>query len=298
MDWPQLRARLTAGTNPATKPPKLSIPPLPQTAVEFCRAADRPDVTVSELAGIIERDPALVIELLRLINSSASGVSSKVSSARAALALLGSRRAKMFVMTSSVNFATQRINSPLAKLGDFSFAANQRAAFARRLGERLSMDAELCYAGALLSDFALPAITSEYSERYRALREAITEEVSSLAEVEQRRNGWDHGLVAARLMESWQFPDDLVCLSLCHHRLDVIENSRVLGSCELLPVALAALLPDPLDSRATRMRRLEETLQTRFSVSVPEIQEQVRADLTSLSIPPHSRLSWRSAEAA
>lgn len=292
MNWTALRERLL-GENPNdVRPPKLAIPALPEVALEFCRATDRPDATIVELAGILERDGGLVVDLLRNVNSSSTGVRTKVNSARTAIGLLGPRRTKMFVLTSGMQTTASKVKSPFATPARFSFAAMQRAVFARRLAERLSLDGDLAFAGALLQDFAVPALTAERPDRYAILLENLTDAVPSIATLEQARFGWDHAMAGARLMLSWQFPDDLVCLVLTQHWVDPILNSPTFSGCELVAVALSTLLPDPFHIHPSRTALLEHHLSTRFGIDVAPFREWVNEDVLNAGVAVDPSLAW------
>lgn len=292
MNWTNLRERLLGAKENNVQPPKLAIPSLPTVVMEFCRAAERPDISANELAQILDRDAGLVVELLRNINSATLGVRNKVNSSRAALSLLGIRRAKMFVLTSSVQSVSQKSKSPLADGRRFSFAAMQRAVFARRLADRLGHDAELAFAAALLQDFVVPALTVERPDRYRLLLTALTGDVASLADLERGRFGWDHSLAGARLMLSWGFPDDLVCLVLTQHWLTGILANPTFRDSELVEITLSSLLPDPLDARPSRQELLAQHLADLFGIDVPAFQEWIAEDLQYSGVAHDPTLAW------
>lgn len=292
MNWAALRERLLVDAKTARVPP-LALPPLPMVATQFCRLADHPATTVGKLATILDRDTALVIELLRHVNSSATGTRHRVNTSRMAISLLGIRRARMFVLTSSVQAAAQQCASPLASPNCFSFAAMQRAFVASRLAERFHLNAPLAFAGALLQDFCLPALTKDSPDRYRRFLAAPAQD-KTLAQFEYARCGWDHALAGARLMMSWHFSDDLICLVRAHHWLSQILASPSLEKSELLPVALAALLPGPVDPDSGSRDRLEQLLAERFAINVPEFQQCVAQDLMHSGLAHEASVAWTS----
>lgn len=294
MNWTTLRERLLGENIKDIRPPKLSIPPLPAVAMEFCRAAENPNLSIGDLASILDRDGALVVDLLRTINSSSTGVRNKVSSTKTALGLLGPRRAKMFVLTSSVQTASQKVKSKFATATAFSYVAMQRAIFARRLADRLGFDSDLCFSAALLQDYTIPALTVEKEARYKSLLSVLTEDVPAITILEQARFGWDHALAGARLMLSWNFPDELVCLQHAHHWLDPVLASATFSNSEMVVVALSALLPDPLDSRSHRIELLEHLLTTRYGIEIGPFQESMLQDLANAGIPTEPSFSWTS----
>lgn len=298
MNWTLLRERLLKEvTN--VRPPTLPLPPLPKVAAEFVRAADSPDPNVAQLSAIIDRDASMLVELLRYVNSSTFAVRQRVSSSRNAISLLGIKRTKMFVLTASVQAVSQGCKSPLASQADFSFAAMQRAILARRLAERFNMDGDLAFAAGLLQDFTIPALTCESPDRYKALtQQARTDGSASLADLERARNGWDHALAGARLMLSWKFPDDLICMTMAHHWLEGVLATSELRQTELLPVALSALLPGPLDGNVSRVTQLESILADTLKFDVGSLRDWVQQDLLNSGVTANPELCWKSAPAS
>ena len=67
------------------------ISPIKANAIRLLKEMNQDDFELKNIAGIIERDPALSISLLRFINSPAVGLKSKVDSINSAVAILGQR---------------------------------------------------------------------------------------------------------------------------------------------------------------------------------------------------------------
>ncbi|BDY12310.1 HDOD domain-containing protein [Hydrogenimonas cancrithermarum] len=79
-----------------------SLPPLPQTVVEIEKAYLDPNVSSKKIATIVEKDPMVVADLLKLLNSAFYGLRKEITSVEQAVSLLGMRSVKDLVINLSV----------------------------------------------------------------------------------------------------------------------------------------------------------------------------------------------------
>jgi serine/threonine-protein kinase len=293
INWTEMRRKLMGEVDAGVAPPKLNLPPISAVVAEFGKAADDPKLTHADLAAILDRDPALVVELLKIVNSAASGVRNRISTSKMAIALLGARRSKLLVLTSGAKKATGGAKSPFGTPNQFAFAAMQRAVFARHVARHLKVDEDLAFAGALLQDFPVPSLTAERPDQYRALLEQMTVDAPSVAVFEKKRFGWDHALAGARLIQAWGFPDELICLVLAHHWLDAIRANPLFNRSELMAVAISALLPDPIDARPSRSNQAAELLLSDLRLETSTLPQRIADELESSGVTPEPELRWQ-----
>src|ERR1041384_1888923 len=76
---------------------------LPAVAIEVLELTDQPRVDCRQLQRCIERDPALVSKVLRVVNSSLFGLGTPVSTLNQAVALLGIKPLKLLVLGFSLS---------------------------------------------------------------------------------------------------------------------------------------------------------------------------------------------------
>ncbi len=65
------------------------IPPAKHVYFKLLQEVNKPDLDMNRIESLIEKDPSLMVKLLRFINSAAFGLRNKVSAIRQALVLLG-----------------------------------------------------------------------------------------------------------------------------------------------------------------------------------------------------------------
>ncbi|MDL2218412.1 HDOD domain-containing protein [Christensenellaceae bacterium OttesenSCG-928-M15] len=111
------------------------ISPLKINALQLLKQVNEIDSDLTQIARIIERDPAISISLLRFINSPAVRVSRKIESIPSAVAILGQKEMKRWVTVAvSVSLAEDR-PSEITKL------SLVRAKFAENLATAYEMGA-------------------------------------------------------------------------------------------------------------------------------------------------------------
>src|SRR5579864_4557878 len=79
-----------------------NLPSLPSVAVQVLELAQQSNADITQIAGIISKDPALSGKLLRTVNSSFYGRSQNVSTISHALVILGLQSVKTLVLGFSL----------------------------------------------------------------------------------------------------------------------------------------------------------------------------------------------------
>jgi len=246
IDWSGIYEETLGDFTLAALPPTLKLPALPHAVTLYMQKSKEPDVSSKELAGIVETDTGLTVELLKYVNSTFVGLRHKAKSVQQALSLLGQRQSRSYVVTMGMQAAIQSRKSKLIHQTSFWNASLQKALFAREVAELLKTNADVAYAGALLQDYLLPVITNDLLDDYLRFVETRADQPDCLCDYEQSTFGWDHALAGACLTHRWNLPDDLACCILFHHQGLRILAHPELGRSPVAAVALSALLPDQL----------------------------------------------------
>ncbi|HBN78283.1 MAG TPA: hypothetical protein DD473_21215 [Planctomycetaceae bacterium] len=270
MNWADFRKELLT-SEPQIAPPDLQVIVLPDVIFRVVRAAQREDASANEVGKIIDTDSSLTCDLLKYVNSSAMMLRHKAATASRATMLLGVKRTKLFVLSLASNRMMRNVKSPLILMKRFAVSSLERALFSKMVAGHLGMDEDLAFSAGLMQDLVLPALTADFASKYSDLLELSEESQTDLAKLEQQELGWDHASAAARMMDSWGFPEDLVCCVFLHHQLDRILQDKLLYNTELLPVAMSGLLNDLFKQTPNGMQKLEQVWNDVLpAVSLPE----------------------------
>lgn len=242
VDWAKIVGDAMQNRPQLELPRRLKLPVLPQSVVEFTSIAENPDAGPQQLAAPIESDAALTSELLRQVNSVATGLRSRVASISQAINLFGPRRTKTLVLTCALQTATAGMKSRLINATQIQKENRIRAIFARETAQSMGVDIEIAYTSGLLQDFLLPLLTEAFPAEYTRLFQQERE----LVEKEREQFGWDHAQIAAGLMHDWGFPDELVTCVLLHHNIERLTLDSTLQDSTVSAAIAAASLPESL----------------------------------------------------
>ena len=297
MNWSALLDEQLGPDAAGLLPPAVKLPALPHAATEFVRRSKEPDADAAELGALIGTDAALTAALLKRVNSSAAGLRGTVGSTAKAVALLGSAGVRLFVLTEAVKLAADAAPGRLIEPRLFWTMNLERALFAREIAALLGADPDVSFAGALLQDFLLPALTDAAFDAYvsflaahDAARPAGGAVPPGLPEWETATFGLTHAAAAACAMRSWGFPDELAAAALLHHRGLKVLADPALRSTPAAAVAVSALLPDVLHQSPGGLTRLL-TLQSRWPpFDLAGIAQRVKAALGETAPPAENHL--------
>jgi serine/threonine-protein kinase len=264
-------------------PARVKLPILPLAVTKFSQRSADPNATPKELGQIIETDSGLTCELLRYVNSSARGMSRKVTSAQQAIGLLGVRDCKLYLLTKAVDRALRGRESKLVNLRSFAASNLERALFARHIAKLLRTDTETAFAGAMLQDFMLPALTNDLFSTYLPFSKEQEESQIDLHRFEKKAQNWDHAEAAAQVMYAWGFPDELVCCALLHHCGLKLLADKTLDRTSAAAVAISPLILDALRQVFSGMDQLVALDSKWPSFDLLAVAEQVDREFQELS---------------
>lgn len=184
---------------------------LPAVVVRINQAIDDPASNATTIGRIVNEDPALTAQLLKLVNSPFYGFRSRIDTVFRAIAIIGHRELRHLVLTAHAlqtfnDVPNDLISMPVFWRRSLSIGVLTRilAAYAREKDiERLFISGLLHDIGSLLIYQQLPHQASEILIRSRA--EAIW-----LRDLEEQEFGFDHAEVGGALLKAWDLPEALV----------------------------------------------------------------------------------------
>ena len=244
--WESTRANAMASLQDIDLPDDLQIPSLPTALTEFLEASNHEDYDVKCLGQIVEHDPGMTVDLLKCVNTAASGAITPVRTPTEALVRLGVPRARNYLMAAGMRSATMASQSRLMNHRNFWNESLRRALFGQHAARNFGLDIDLAFIGGLLQDFVLPVVTNRYDELYVKFLSADGPKGACLSQWERDTFGWDHASAGAFVAQKWNLPDDLLCAILLHHQMDIPLQAPDSLVFNLFPVTLAALLPDQM----------------------------------------------------
>jgi HD-like signal output (HDOD) protein len=197
------------------------LPSVPNTYFELTRAAANADTGTADLAAIVQRDPAMSVKVLQLVNSAYFGIAQRVSSIQQAIAYLGLELLKGLALTANA-FSAMETHT----VEGFSLEAVQSHSIrTARLVKHFLSDprrAEEAFTTALVHDVGKIVIAlglpAEFAEVAREARAGTRPP----HQVEQELLGVTHAEVGAYLLGMWGLPSAVVKCVAFHHNPDAI----------------------------------------------------------------------------
>lgn len=201
-----------------------TFPLLPDVHLKLLNRLEDPEVPMDELTGLVERDPALTANVLRIANSAAYASRDGISRIDIAITRMGFLELRHTVMASAVmQRLSERAAVDVTALFDES---HQLGLLSRILSERAQApDRDAAHTAGLLSNIgriALHVFSPEYESRVREAARAEPHE--SRAQIEERLLGICASELGYHLAEHWRLPVPLANAIRYHDRLDHLDD--------------------------------------------------------------------------
>lgn len=295
------------------------LPTPPGVVLQLLELTRREDVSASEIADTLARDPALAAKILRFANSPMAGVSREVTSLQRAVALMGVRGVKMTALSFAVLGTGD--GNPCRGFDQQQFGVQSVgcAVAARVLAAETKMAApQEAFLAGLLSQLGRSVLAIALPEEYADVLAEAREIPRDLPPLERRALGDDYAAIGAQLLGSWGIPETLCEAIREFRRLDEMEEASPLAKVLCAgEIAAGVICPEtkgaPPDSEAfveaaksllgiqhDRCAPLiseiaGETESTRAMLEMPkgtmrspeDIQNEVRERIAELSLAMH-----------
>ncbi len=199
-----------------------TVPALPSAGIQFMEATRNPEAKVDDLVRILEYDPSLTSNLLRLVNSPLFAGNRPIHSVREALIRLGFSKVLQLALTAAFAPLGRR---PVAGY-DLPPGAILRNAIASALAVReLAKAAEVdegdyIFTAALLHDIGKIVMGAFAAADVGAVAAAAAERNLPFDEAEREVLGIDHAEAGAELLKAWGLPGPIVAAVRWHHDPD------------------------------------------------------------------------------
>ena len=190
----------------------------PETYIKFKKAIDNPESSFKDFSNIIHNDPALTARLLKIVNSSFYGYSSKIETIEHAMTIVGIGQLNELVLATTVVESFKGIPKSLVNMEKFwehSIACGLVAQdIARASGEK---ELERFYILGMLHDIGSLVLFKKIPDKAKLILEKCESEKRQSYEVEKEVLGFTHADVGGALLKAWNLPPRVVANVTCHH---------------------------------------------------------------------------------
>jgi len=188
------------------------VPALPETVQAVEKVYQDENSTVEDMQKVIEKDPLVTADILRILNSPMYGMKSTITNVKQAISLLGKDSVRMFVMSSTVNSFEIDLSPYNMSKEEFTAACDKQLAltihwFARRQPQRLA----ILGPAAFLVDVGRVIISKTLieDEKTDVIQKAILAG-EDIASAEKTACGAQTTDVTATMFHKWNFDPDVI----------------------------------------------------------------------------------------
>jgi putative nucleotidyltransferase with HDIG domain len=191
------------------------LPVQPGAAMRLLWMLEDPRTSAADLGRLIESDPALSTQVIRLSNTAFYGLSGKVSSAWRAVTVLGLATVRAIATTAAFDLFSEKGRSVPDEFWEHSVTtAAAAAAIARRVG----IQPNDAFSAGLLHDVGTALVFRRAPRRYDTMMERRLEQPERpLVEIELEEFGATHAEVGAAALGVMRFPAEMVEAIGTHH---------------------------------------------------------------------------------
>ena len=211
------------------------LPALPEVATALITMLGNPDTNILEIKETMEKDPGLVANILRTVNSAYYGVGKNIATLKMALALLGFRTVKSIVLTATAA-GVFRTKTKTQALDTHVFASQSvaSAAICRHLASTTGKaDVEEAFSVGLLHNIGKLALDQCFPDEFTKAVDLAREKSIPAYQAERETTGTDHAYAGRMLAEHWRLPPSLCDAIGHHHQLDGSPCPEVTAMCLL-----------------------------------------------------------------
>ncbi len=202
------------------------MPAAPATYLRLKRLLRDPNVALSEVATVVERDVGISARILQLVSSAFFGLSRRTTSVHAAVSHLGVETLRSLVLALEI----VRMFREGSAVRGFSVEALQRRSFvAAKLARGFAEGphADDAFLAGMLHGIGQLVIAERVPARYAEVLARVRAERRTLQDMERSMLGATHAEVAAYLLGLWGLPQPVVEAVMYHQEPWRLDGSRL-----------------------------------------------------------------------
>lgn len=212
-----LKASLNSETLRRTISGIQDLPAMPRTYAALTKALAEPEISIHQIAQIVERDVAVSAKVLQLVNSPLFGASRHIAAVSTAVSYLGMNMLKNLVLSVETFHlfanAAHTAGYPVDKL-------HEHAHLSARIAARLPAQGHLqdaAYVAALLHDIGILVLMAKLPGPFARVMACVREEKRPMHIAEEQLMGVTHAEIGAYLLGLWGMPYVIIESIAYHH---------------------------------------------------------------------------------
>jgi len=195
------------------------IPTLPTIVFELNELLQDPNTPITNISDIIEKDQAMSLRVLKLVNSAFYGIHKEVNDIGNAIVLLGFNTVRNAIVSLGVISSFSGIKSLKGfTISDFWKHSLAVAVVSKSLAEKTKIaSSDSCFVGGLLHDIGKVILAQYFQDLFEKVWNAAKSENISFYEAEKKEISIDHAIIGAHLATNWELPESFIDVIRWHH---------------------------------------------------------------------------------
>jgi putative nucleotidyltransferase with HDIG domain len=219
------------------------LPPAPRLLPQLLTLLHQTDINVSKVVEVITFDQGLTANVLKMCNSAYIAAASPADTLEEAVTRLGFDNVYCLVAALTAG----RVMSPVLRGYDLDEVELWKHSVATALAAQLIArnkgdDEAVAFTAGLLHDVGKVILPQALEHTYSLVLAESRANQSSLLETETKLLGVNHAEIGARLLERWEFPENLITAVGFHHQPAGAKPHDRLAACVYLGNMIAHFL--------------------------------------------------------
>lgn len=193
------------------------FPPMKENLIILEEMIHSGEYDMNTIAEQVGTDPALTIDILKIVNSGAFVLNAKIDDIHSALKYLGLRELYNVMISLSIRKVLSMFDK---KMTDFWYYSNKCAYYACHIADTLNIKVshtDSIYTSALLHDIGKFPISMIFDDSNEVLLDYCTRYNIFLSNIEDAITGIRHCETGYLMGEKWNLPDSLKLVMKFHH---------------------------------------------------------------------------------
>lgn len=197
------------------------IPTLPALYRRLLEELESPEVSVSKIGAIIEKDVGMTARVLHLVNSAFFGLPRRVTSAAQAVTYLGTQTLKDLVLVMKIfeEYKGDRMTGITSEgLWNHSLETGMLAKKIMQMEGKPDSEANEAFTVGMLHDVGIIVLSTSVPDHYRHILQTSRRAQTPLQHIECEEFGASHAEIGGYLLGIWGLPTSIVEAVTFHHR--------------------------------------------------------------------------------
>ena len=200
-----------------------NLKPIPAVINQILEIVDQPDSSMGQIANVIQYDPAVTANVLRMCNSAFFGLKQPAESIKDAVTLLGIDQIIEIVLVNSAAKVLSGENQGygLHEGAMWKYSVSS-ALIAKQIAQKLELkNKNTIFTAALLKDIGKVVLDRFVQDSFEKITALVVNENFSFREAEKKIIGVDHTELGGMIAKMWKFSPRMVKIIRNHHLTDI-----------------------------------------------------------------------------